>query len=99
MKLYFVRHTSAADNAPSDAQRPLTRHGEEEARLVGAALAGMNVQPARMFSSPLLRARQTAGIIGQQLKFAGNIESIEELNNGASTSDLLRVLPAGGDII
>lgn len=99
MKLYFVRHTTAADNAPSDAQRPLTRHGEEEARIVGSALAGFSVRPQRIFSSPLLRARQTAAIIGQELKFAGTTEAIEELNNGESTSSLLGALPAVGEIV
>ncbi len=99
MKLYFVRHTSAADNAPSDAQRPLTRQGEEEARIVGAALAGLNVRPERIFSSPLLRARQTAAIIGLELKFAGTTEAIEELNNGESTPSLLRVLPAVSEVV
>ena len=99
MKLYFVRHTSAADNAPSDAQRPLTRQGQEEARLVGAALAGLSVQPERVFSSPLLRARQTAAIIARELKFAGPTEAIEELNNGESTPFLLRALPAVSEII
>jgi phosphohistidine phosphatase len=99
MKLYFVRHTTAADNAPSDAQRPLTRQGEEEARLVGAALASLSVLPERIFSSPLLRARQTAASIGRELKFAGTIEAIEELNNGESTPALLRALPAASEII
>jgi phosphohistidine phosphatase len=99
MKLYFVRHTTAADVAPSDAQRPLTRQGEEEARIVGAALAGLSVRPGRIFSSPLLRARQTAAIIGKELKFASTTEAIEELNNGESTPSLLRALPVVSEIV
>jgi len=97
--LYFVRHTSAADSAPSDAQRPLTRQGEDEARLVGTALAGMKVRPTRIYSSPMLRARQTAGLIGQELKFDGPPEALEELNNGESTPSLLRALPAVSEIV
>jgi phosphohistidine phosphatase len=99
MKLYFVRHTTAADVAPDDAHRPLTRQGEEEARRVGAALANLGVQPTRIFSSPLLRARQTAGIIAEELKFAGQIEPVAELNNDTPTAKLLAVLPARGELI
>jgi phosphohistidine phosphatase len=94
MKLYFVRHTTAADIAPSDAQRPLTRQGEEEARIVGAALAGLKIQPAYVLSSPLLRARQTATIISRQLGRDGIIGVLSELSNGSTTSELLKALPS-----
>ena len=100
MKLYFVRHTTAADLAPSDAQRPLTRQGEDEARRVGITLAGFGVQPSRIFSSPMLRAQQTAGIIGRELKFVGVPETLEELTNGRTTPSLLEALPVvGGEVV
>ena len=100
MKLYFVRHTTAADYLANDAQRPLTRQGEDEARHVGIALAGFGVQPSRIFSSPMLRAQQTAGIIGRELKFAGAIETLEELTNGRTTPSLLEALPVvGGEVV
>ena len=99
MKLYFVRHTSAAESATSDAKRPLSRQGEEEARRVGAALAGIRVKPSRIFSSPLLRARQTAGLIAGQLNFAGPTDARDELLNGRSTSELLAALKGAGDAV
>ena len=99
MKLYFARHTSAADIAPSDVQRPLTRQGEDEARIVGKALAGLGIRPTRVFSSPLLRARQTAALIAGETGFAGSVELIEELANGSSTPALLKALPAGGELV
>lgn len=97
MKLYFVRHTSASDSAATDASRPLTRQGEEEARLVGVGLAGLGVRTGRIFSSPLLRAQQTAGIIARELKFAGQPGVLQELINGESTDSLLDALPAVGE--
>lgn len=96
MKLYLVRHTTAADSASNDAQRPLTELGKNEARMVGAALAGMNARPTKVFSSPLLRARQTADIIAGQLKMAGKSETIAELSNGPSTEKLLAALAKQG---
>ncbi len=102
MKLYFVRHTTPTDSAVSNAKRPLTPQGEEEAHVVGAALASMNVQPTRILSSPLLRACQTAAIIGRELKFAGTTDPIDELANGSPTALLLRVIhpvAAGGEVI
>ena len=102
MKLYFVRHTTPADSAVSDAKRPLTPQGEEEARVVGAALASMNIQPTRILSSPLLRACQTAAIIGRELKFAGTTKPIDELTNGSPTASLLLAIHpvvADGEVI
>ena len=96
MKLYFVRHTTAADYSANDAQRALTRQGEDEARRVGIALAGFGVQPSRIFSSPMLRAQQTAGIIGRELKFARPTETLEELTNGRTTPSLIKALPVAG---
>lgn len=97
MKLYLLRHASAADIAPSDAARELTAEGREEARIVGAALAKLGVIPARVFVSPLLRARQTAELAAHTLGFSGTIESADELLNHASTEAVLRMLGRCGD--
>ncbi|MGD1019140.1 MAG: phosphohistidine phosphatase SixA [Verrucomicrobiia bacterium] len=92
MKLYLLRHGSAADMASSDAERELTREGEEEAQIVGSALAELGVKPSHILSSPLVRARQTAEIAAQALKVRGAVESLDELANGTPTQALLRAL-------
>lgn len=92
MKLYLVRHASAVDIAPSDDARELTGLGQEEARVTGLALAKLGVKPARIFSSPLRRAGQTAAILAQALQFAGKVAVLSELENGTSTHDLLDAL-------
>jgi phosphohistidine phosphatase len=97
MKLYFVRHTSAAHSAVTDAQRPLTAQGEAEARQVGCFLAEKRIRPAHVFSSPLLRAQQTAAIIARELNFPGTTETLKELSNSHTTSSLIKALPATGD--
>ena len=92
MRLYLLRHASASDSAPSDAERKLTKEGEEEARIAGAALAELGVKPTHIFSSPLVRARQTAQIAAKALKFAGDVDVLDELQNDSSTVQLLKAL-------
>jgi phosphohistidine phosphatase len=92
MKLYLVRHATASDVAASDAERELTREGRDEARVAGKALAKLGVKPARILSSPLVRARQTAEIAAKALEFSGEVESLDELANSTSTASLLKAL-------
>ena len=99
MKLYLLRHATAADIAPSDAERPLTMQGEEEARFVGVAFTKLGARPTRIFTSPLLRARQTAEIAAVAMNFAGQIEPLDELQNQASTADVLRELKGRGNFV
>jgi phosphohistidine phosphatase len=73
MKLYFLRHAHAHDNADGampDQQRPLTPRGIEQAHAVARLLQAAEVKLARLYSSPLVRARQTAEIAGQALGVA-----------------------------
>ncbi len=92
MKLYFLRHATASDNAPSDAERKLTREGEEESRIAGAALVELGVAPGHILSSPLVRAVQTARLAAKAMDFRDEIEEIDELTNDSSTPDLLLAL-------
>lgn len=92
MELYLLRHATAADVAPSDDERELTQEGREEARVAGAALAKLGVQPSHILSSPFVRARQTAEIAAKALKFPKDIELIDELKNSISTAVLLKAL-------
>ena len=98
MRLYFVRHATPSDTAPSDFGRTLTPIGEEEARIVGSALAKLGARPAHILTSPLIRARQTAEIIARTLGFEREVESIDELKNGSSTQSLLRLLNSYGGV-
>jgi phosphohistidine phosphatase len=67
MKLYFVRHGQAGRTAASDELRQLDEVGIQEATRVGLALAQMGIKPAQIFSSPRLRASETARLIGAAL--------------------------------
>ena len=62
MKLYFLRHADAIDGADDDA-RPLSPSGKKQAREVGRFLKRAGIEFDRVYSSPLVRAKQTAEIV------------------------------------
>ncbi|HST26430.1 MAG TPA: phosphohistidine phosphatase SixA [Gaiellaceae bacterium] len=66
MRLYLVRHADAAPGEPDDL-RPLTAHGRQQARDLGARLAAEVDGGATVLTSPLLRARETADEIARAL--------------------------------
>ena len=96
MKVYFFRHATAVEAARTDAARELTKKGREEARIAGAALVQLSVEPSHVLASPLVRARQTAQIACETMKFSGEIKPCKELENGAATAQLLKALASCG---
>ena len=86
MKLYFVRHATAARKTTwrkDDDLRPLTRTGRARFRTAANALvaAGM-FTPDRILTSPLVRATQTADILDKML--GGRVPIAEEWRLGHS---------------
>ena len=62
MRVYFLRHAEALDGFDDDA-RPLSEHGREQCRLVGRFLKRVGIGIDAAYSSPLVRARQTAELV------------------------------------
>lgn len=98
-QLVLIRHGEAvgASFPGGDAERPLTPRGQAQADGVARALAAYGLRFQRLFSSPLVRARETA----RALVEAGVAEAIEdcpELLPERGTGPLLALiasLPAG----
>jgi len=63
MRLYLVRH-GKADFGPDDAKRPLSERGLMDIQAMARHLADEEVRAARVCHSGLVRARQTAEILG-----------------------------------
>jgi phosphohistidine phosphatase SixA len=64
-ELILLRHaeaTPAGKDGDDDAARPLTAHGEQEARAAGEWLSSHGVQFDRVLCSPAMRTRQTADL-------------------------------------
>ena len=68
MKLYFVRHGIAEDgNGINDFDRKLTQEGVKQMRIAAQAMSKLKVAPAHIYTSPRVRARQTAEIVAEAL--------------------------------
>ncbi len=61
-QLWLLRHGEAVphDSKPSDGERELTARGERQALAAGAALARLGLEFAACYTSPKVRARDTA---------------------------------------
>ena len=71
MDVYALRHGKAEErtlSVKSDSRRKLTESGKKELRCISKAIKSMDIRFDCIFSSPLLRARQTAEIIYSQVK-------------------------------
>ncbi len=63
-QLVLVRHAKAAQEGPSDAERPLAPRGREDAAAIGRWLASQGIAPDRVVISPSLRTRETWELTG-----------------------------------
>ena len=70
LQLHFLRHADAGDPdawAGDDALRPLSDKGELQAERLGSFLAQIGFQPDAIVTSPKVRARRTAEVVGAAL--------------------------------
>lgn len=97
MRLYFLRHGEAEDAASgiSDHERQLTQNGAARLRAAARVIAALNIKPAYLFSSPRVRARQTAEIVAEALGMG--VEIREEVNFGFDLDALDRLLDGVSD--
>lgn len=86
MKLYFVRHGESEANLLNEfsnrgLKHGLTETGKQQARVLAQSLQSVPV--VAIFSSPLLRARQTAEILAQSLGMAYQVtDALREFDCG-----------------
>lgn len=96
MKIYFLRHGEAEEKRPGleDRDRPLTSKGaaitSNTARKLKNDIGAVDI----IFTSPLLRAVQTADIFANALASRDKIETTESLLVGTHPSELLKELKA-----
>jgi phosphohistidine phosphatase len=64
--IWLLRHAEAAEGSP-DAERELTKNGEKQARNAGRALKALGVEPEVCFTSPKVRAADTARLACEPL--------------------------------
>ena len=90
MRLYIMRHGPAEDSAPSgrDYDRVLSEAGHARTMAVARELQRLGERPQRVFSSPLVRAHQTAELVARVL--GCSVEVRDELAPSESAPDILR---------
>jgi phosphohistidine phosphatase len=94
-QLWLLRHGEAEPHdARPDADRHLTDRGREQSRIAGCALAALKIQIHLAFTSPKVRARDTAVLACEPL----GVEPIDHaaLFAGFDVSDALELLGAAG---
>src|ERR1044071_9728086 len=86
-ELYLVRHAIAAergDEWPDDTKRPLTERGIQRFREAAAGLGALDVRIDEIFTSPLVRAKQTADLLAAALQPRPSVKLLAELAPGHS---------------
>jgi phosphohistidine phosphatase len=94
-QLWLLRHGEAEPHdARPDAERRLTERGRDQARAAGRALAALKVQVHLAFTSPKVRARDTAVLACEPL----GVEPVDHgaLSDGFDLDDALELLAAAG---
>lgn len=73
-----------------DELRPLTAKGRKQLRAVSAGLQAMALPCDFILSSPLVRARQTAELVANELKLKKRMELADELKPGGNVKKLIQ---------
>jgi phosphohistidine phosphatase len=94
MKLYIIRHGLAGEHGdpryPDDRLRPLTDEGRTRFTAVTEHLASVGFEPQIVATSPLVRCRQTAGIVVQQIGGKTKLVELSALEPGSNLHELIK---------
>ena len=95
MEVWILRHAAAEERAPSgrDADRRLTEDGKRRARAVGRGLAALDPEIEAVWTSPYVRARQTADAAAKELDVA-TLRETRALEPGRDPEEVLGELRA-----
>ena len=91
-ELYLIRHGIAEERGeawPDDSKRPLTEDGTSRMRKAARGLSRLGVAFDIVFTSPLVRARQTAEIVAGGLAPRPTLVNIESLAPDAGYAALM----------
>jgi phosphohistidine phosphatase len=106
MEIHLLRHGIAEERAAHggpDDERALTAEGRRKVRSVAKAMRAMRLSFDVIFSSPLVRALQTAEIVAESLRLKRRLQLTEHLGSGATTEKQIAWLkslrPAPGSVL
>jgi len=93
--LYIVRHAIAAERGeewPDDTKRPLTEEGIARFKEAVGGLAWLDVEIDEIFTSPLVRAKQTATLLAHGLGNKTSVKTLEALAPGHTPRQVMNEL-------
>ena len=95
MIIYFLRHGQAGNRIDwkgDDDERPLTKKGKESMHREAETIVQLDLRLDAIFTSPLVRAYQTAEIVGERLLMGDNLFRDERLSPGFGIEELVQIL-------
>ena len=95
IELYLVRHAIAADRGdewPDDSKRPLTTRGVSRFKESVRGLTWLGVGIDEIFTSPLVRAKQTANLLAAAFKEKPPVKVLESLTPGHTPMSVMHEL-------
>ena len=93
--LYLVRHAIAAERGeewPDDTKRPLTDIGITRFKEVVEGLVWLGVEIDEVFTSPLVRTRQTANLLANGLANKPTLKTLDALAPGHGPRSVMNEL-------
>lgn len=94
MRIYLVRHAEAVDQVPGmpDAARYLSARGRVTFRELSGRFRETGAVPARILTSPFVRAVQTAEILSESIRYDGEVVVAPQLSPGFDVEGLIALL-------
>src|SRR5262245_48897021 len=96
MRIYLFRHGEALaktdPSVSSDPQRPLIEEGIRKTRQAAEALAKLDIPFDAVYTSPWVRARQTAKIVCEVLGLNNLLQEMDELAGDRAVEDVMNAL-------
>lgn len=96
MNLYILRHGIAVESGTpgyeKDSERPLTPEGKRKLARIAGAMQEMDLTFDLIFSSPYVRARQTAEIVARCFRAGKKLAFSNELTPGGEPRALVEEL-------
>jgi phosphohistidine phosphatase len=87
MQLYLLRHADAETEAARDDLRQLSEKGRNQTQKVGRFFARQAIEPDVILTSPLIRAKQTAQIVAEEIHLESRVAVEDFIKCGMTPSD------------
>jgi phosphohistidine phosphatase len=101
MDLYILRHAIAEEHDasayPDDSLRPLTTKGTKRMHLAAEGMRALDLSFDVIYTSPFVRAKQTADIIANVFQLQKKVRETDTLSTSGDPEELIRLVQSGGD--